>query len=115
MTAQFPSIQSFFQPEVSPRTQKQISSPTAVLGDAFTPAEIEGALHPNLHSWQPRTKYEDREIGTLVPGPGCVALMGRVINFSDRDTPSKMPQAAKGCNKLLVKDDTGVLMVGMPF
>ena len=115
MAPQFTSIQSFFQPEVPLRAQKQTSSPTTVLGDAFTHAEIESSLRPTLHPWQPRTNYKDREIGDLVPGPGCVVLMGRVVNFNDRDTPSKMPQAAKGCIKLLVKDNTGVLTVSVPF
>lgn len=48
-----------------------------------------------------------------MPGPGCVAFMGRVVNFYDQATLSKAPQAAKGCLKVVVKDDTGALMV--PF
>ena len=55
--------------------------------------------------------YEETEIGSLVPGPQRVALMGRVANFYDQSTPNKMPQAAKGCVKIIVKDDTGALTV----
>lgn len=37
--------------------------------------------------------------------------MGRIVNFYDQPTPSKMPQAAKGCLKAVVKDDAGALAV----
>lgn len=48
---------------------------------------------------------------SLNPGPGCVALEGRIVNFYDQATPSKMPQAAKGCLKLIMRDDTAALSV----
>ncbi len=110
MSPQFPSIQSFFQPEVSPTKRPATTGPPSEAGDGFTAHEIETNL---LHKWQPRGHYEEAEIGSLVPGPGCVALMGRVVNFYDQATPSKAPQAAKGYLKVIVKDDTGALMV--PF
>ena len=114
MAPQITSIQSFFQPEV-PSAQKR-QKPAAChqpsdTGDGFTSSEIEAALHPSLHKWQPRTLYNDTDIRDLVAGPGCVALMGRIVNFHHIATPSKMPKAAKGCLKLTVKDDTGTLAV----
>ena len=51
------------------------------------------------------------DIGGLVAGPRNVALTGRVANFYDQATPSKMPQAAKGCLKVIVKDNTGAIAV----
>lgn len=105
MPQQSPSIQSFF-----PKNGKTSSSGA---GDGFTAEEVEAALHPPaLPKWQPRGIYEEADIETLVPGPGCVALIGRVVNFFDQETLSKAPQAAKGCLKLVIKDDTGALVVG---
>ena len=114
MAPQITSIQSFFQPEV-PTAQKTHKRAThhqpPDTGDGFTSSEIEAALHPALQKWQPRTAYAETDIGNLVAGPGCVALIGRVVNFHDIATPSKMPHAAKGCLKLTVKDDTGAFTV----
>ena len=39
--------------------------------------------------------------------------MGRVANVYDQVLSSKMPQAAKGCAKVLVKDDSGALAVSI--
>ena len=113
MAPQVASIQSFFQPEVtSPlKHQKPAVSSNAQTGDGFTSSEVEATLHPTLHKWQPRTTYTDTDIGDIIPGPGCVVLMGRVVNFYDQSTPSKMPHAAKGCFKVIVKDNTAALNV----
>lgn len=112
MPPQFPSIQSFFQPEVSPSKAKAPTGPPVATGDGFTAAEVEATMHPtSLPKWQPRGTYYDADIDSLAPGPRCVALVGRVVNFYDLYTPSKRPQAAKGCLKLAVKDDTGVIDV----
>ena len=117
MAPQIPSIQSFFQPEVHPvqKTPKPAAlHQTTDPGDGFTASEIEAALRPALHPWQPRTTYKETDIGELVAGPGCVALMGRMVNFHSIATPSKMPKAAQGCLMLTVKDDTGALTVSTP-
>ncbi|MCJ1398080.1 hypothetical protein MMC11_001277 [Xylographa trunciseda] len=81
------------------------------MNDGFSEDELQAALHPALHRWNPRSDYEDCDISSLVPGPGCRALQGRVVNFYHQPTPSKKPQAAKGCLKVVIKDDTGALMV----
>ena len=119
MAPQIPSIQSFFQPEV-PFTKKkqQPAAPPrdqSSVGDGFTSSEIEAALHPALHKWQPRTTYSEIDICELVAGPGCVVLTGRLVNFHDIATPSKMPKAAQGCLKLTVKDDTAAFTVSVPL
>lgn len=115
MPQQFPSIQSFFQPETSPAKKQKTSDAAAVAGDGFTAEEVETPLPPlTLPKWQPRGHYEDVEMKELVPGPGCVALMGRVVNYYQLETPNQKPHAAKGCLKLVVKDDTGALLVCAP-
>ena len=116
MPAQNSSIQSFFQPEVLYPSHKPHNRPSSKIdtNDGFTSSEVEVAQHPLLHKWQPRTTYNEVDIGSLVPGPGCVALMGRVANFYDQTMNSKSPQAAKGCLKVIVKDDTGAFVVITP-
>lgn len=111
MAPQFPSIQSFFQPE-TPRPPTAVTSSAAVeAGDGFTPEEVASTLKPTLHKWQPRCDYHEVEVGSLEPGPGCVMLVARVVNLYHEEKPSMMPNGAKGCLKLIVKDDTGALSV----
>ena len=117
MAPQITSIQSFFQPEVqsAQKTSKPaVPHQTNDTGDGFTSSEIEAALHPALHPWQPRTTYNETDIGDLVAGPGCVALMGRIVNFYTVTTPRKTPKAAQGGFQLTVKDDTGAFVVITP-
>lgn len=80
-------------------------------GDGFTHEEVEATLKPSLHKWQPRCEYNELDIGSLEPGPGCVMLVGRVVNLYNEEKLSKTPNGAKGCLKLIVKDDTGALLV----
>lgn len=47
-----------------------------------------------------------------MPGPGCLTVVGRVVNFYDRVNGSKMPRAAKGCLRCVVGDGTGFVVVG---
>ncbi|KAK5006171.1 hypothetical protein LTR60_006045, partial [Cryomyces antarcticus] len=112
MAAQPPSVQSFFQgssPRPSPASKKSASS-TIEPGDGFTAEEIDAVLHPKATaSWTPDKDYEEVDIGSLVPGPQCVTFVGRVVNFYNQTSLSKMPRAAKGCVKVIVKDDTGAL------
>jgi len=112
MPQQFPSIQSFFQPEVSPAKKDKASNSSLAAGDGFTAEEVEATILPrSLPQWRPRGIYEEVDIETLIPGPGCVTIMGRVVNFFFLETPSKAPHAAKGCLKMVVKDDSGALVV----
>ena len=125
------AIQAYFSPKTSPSkesptTMKVTNSPddgfirndmgglklgTDVPSDGFTEEEMDAVLHPRLHTWRPRVEYQDVDIGSLVPGPGCVVLTARIVNFFNQAMSSKMPQAAKGCLKVIVKDDTGAMVV----
>jgi hypothetical protein len=55
--------------------------------------------------------YEEVGISELAPGPRSVSFTGRIVNMYDQNIESKMPSAAKGCLKLLVKDDRTVMLV----
>ncbi|KAK5279226.1 hypothetical protein LTR16_007865, partial [Cryomyces antarcticus] len=107
MAAQPPSVQSFFQgssPRPSPASKKSASS-TIEPGDGFTAEEIDAVLHPKATaSWTPDKDYEEVDIGSLVPGPQCVTFVGRVVNFYNQTSLSKMPRAAKGCVKVIYED-----------
>ena len=111
MAPQFPSIQSFFQPEMPRPSNPAANSAGIKAGDGFTHEEVEWTLKPSLHKWQPRCDYNEVDIGCLEPGPGCVMLVGRVVNLYNEEKSSKTPNGAKGCLKLIVKDDTGALSV----
>ena len=81
-------------------------------GDGFTTEELNQALHPPVdENWVPEREYDEREIVDLVPGPGCVMFSGRVANCYDQKNTSKSPHAAKGCLKIIVKDDNGAVTV----
>ena len=64
--------------------------------------------------WSPQQDYEDASIGELVPGPRTVSFTARIVNMYEQTVESKMPQAAKGCFRLLMKDDSGLLLVTSP-
>ena len=111
-----PSIQSFFKKEVpSIKHHKPAKSVDLGTGDGFTSSEIDAALHPALHKWQPRCEYKKIDINGLVPGPGCVNVQGRIVNLYNQPFSSKMPHAARGCLNLIVKDDTGAFRVKRPY
>ncbi len=111
MAHQFPSIQSFF-PRTALQDSKNHTGSSAEFGDGFTAEEVDAVLHPLLGPWTPTQVYEEIEIGCLIPGPQRVTFMGRIVNLYDQPTPSKKPQAARGCLKVILKDDTGAIVVG---
>lgn len=83
-------------------------------GDGFTAAEIDAALHPTLaQTWQPSptTKYDDLEISEIAPGPRCITFMGRIANVFDIANAARMPRTAKGCLRIVIKDDSGAVTV----
>jgi hypothetical protein len=126
MAPQFPSIESFFQAipsssvslltssyplTLSPPSSLSIPVPSSP-GDGFSDREVNAVLHPQMDSaWAPDREYAEFDIADLEPGPRCVAIHGRVVNFYDRMTPNKRPKAAKGCVKFVLKDNTGALTV----
>ena len=113
MAPQYPSIQSFF-PFATLQNHKGDAGTSAEAGDGFTTEEFEAVIHPQSRPWVPQQDYEEIEIGSLVPGCQRVTFLGRIVNFYDQSTPSKKPNAAKGCLKVVVKDDSGALVVGLP-
>ena len=114
MTPNNLSIMSFYHSELSGnKAMEHATTPNSPPSDGLTSAEIKSVL-PVLHRWCPRVEYQDTNIGALIPGPGCVALTGRLVNVYHQATPSKKPHAAKGCLKATIKDDTGALVVRFP-
>jgi hypothetical protein len=128
MAPQFPSIEAFFQPipSTSQAASLLTSSPSLTLlpssplstvvpsspGDGFSDGEVDAVLNPQIDpSWTPDHEYAEFNIAALEPGPRCVVVRGRIVNFYDRMTPNKRPKAAKGCVKLVLKDDTGAVTV----
>lgn len=116
------SIQSFFPPTPQtspskyPATLADASSSPIRGNDGFTSSEVQEALRSKpAEAWQPTIEYTDREIRDLYPGSGAVMFMGRVAVLFDVRHTSGMPQSAKGCVKLCVKDDTGAVTVSLPF
>ena len=79
--------------------------------DGFTPEERRQESGLKIYDWKPRKEYETLLICELEPGPQRVTFTARVVNIYDQLTPSKSPQAAKGCLKILVKDDSGRMSV----
>ena len=55
--------------------------------------------------------YKEVSISELVPGPRRVSFIGRVFNMYDQGVRSKMPRAAQGCLKLLIKDEHTMVLV----
>ena len=65
--------------------------------------------------WQPRQKYDKVLVGELAAGPRRVTFTVRVVNIYDRPTAAKSPRAAKGCLRILAKDDSGCILVKKIF
>jgi hypothetical protein len=55
--------------------------------------------------------YEQVGISDLAPGPRRVSFAGQVVNMYDENVESKMPKAANGCLKLLIKDTGAMILV----
>ncbi|KAI9717432.1 MAG: hypothetical protein M1828_007194 [Chrysothrix sp. TS-e1954] len=122
--SQFPSIQSFFSTTSSPTksSSSSTSSPTQQtiplcsalvngVDDGFTPRELDSPLSSSMFNWTPEFDYKNLDISSVIPGSQHISVGGRIANFYDQTIPSKMPQAAKGCFKVIVKDDSGALTV----
>ncbi|KAI9730849.1 MAG: hypothetical protein M1834_005567 [Cirrosporium novae-zelandiae] len=113
MAPKYPSIESFMHPRPSP--QKTTSPSTLTPGDGFTAEEIEMSLNPTTLPWNPNQEYDDTDIIDLTSGWKNVTFMGRVVNFHSFPIPDRGPQSAKGCTKIVVKDDTGIIVVKLLY
>lgn len=107
------SIQSFFEKQqtLSAQNQNTATKPLIDPSDGFTEQDIDTVLHRTLHKWQARVEYVETNINALVPGPGRVQVTGRIANFHHQANSSKMPHAAKGSFRVVVKDNTGAMVV----
>ncbi len=112
MVPTYPSVQSFYQREISLPKVDHHSVPLATVpGDAFNAEEIEIALDPLRTKFNPSCEYVETDIGSLVPGPQRVTFMGRVVNYNVHYGQSKSHAAATGWHHIILKDDTGVITV----
>ncbi len=119
MAKSLTSIKSFFEP-VPLHLQSPLNGDPANLQS--TTASIEnGLVEPKARRskrelspshWQPHHDYEEVSIGNLAPGPRRVSFIARVVNlYYEHKVHIKMPDAAKGCLKILVKDDSALILV----
>lgn len=83
--------------------------------DGFSSNDVEATLQPSRDAWISQVDYEEVTIAALNTGPLRISIMGRIVNFFDQPATSKMPQAAKGCVKMIVKDNTGAITVPLSF
>lgn len=105
------SIDVFFPPASSASATAINTSPSRD-GDGFTQDEINAVISPKADTtWRPERDYEDVDVDMLHAGPHCVCIQGRVANLYDQMSNVKKPKAAKGCIKMIVKDDTGAFTV----
>lgn len=108
-----PTIKSFFEPVPSPSQSAQKGHlPTL----QTTTAPIEGGLVEAARlspgHWRPQHDYEEVSIGELAPGPRRISFTARVVNlYDDQNVHSKKPDSAKGCLKVLMKDDSALIQV----
>ncbi|KAL8841516.1 MAG: hypothetical protein Q9170_000899 [Blastenia crenularia] len=88
----------------------QRTIPTAA-GDGFTSDEVEATIRPTLHTWTSPHHFEATQVNKLVSESKPVCLVGRLVNFYEPPAPKSMPYSAKGCLKVLMRDETGVMMI----
>ena len=123
MSSPFPTITGFFGPRLPPSSPSLIDDRSSVSrrtksglprhtpGDGFTSSESSRSHHLSQADWQPKEHYDEVPIGQLAPGLRNVMIIGRVINLFDMPVTSKMSKAARGCIKILIKDDQAALVV----
>lgn len=108
MASSKPSFQSFFSSQSSSPQRLVLTLPD----DESTYSQSQttvGSL--TRQAWKSSSDYIRYEIADLLPGPGRVSVSGRIANIFDLGYLHRIPYGAKGCMKLLVKDDTGLLTV----
>lgn len=117
------SIKSFFEPTPLPSQSSRrsdvpiVTTTPASIGDSSTESQVRNAAKLNPRGWQPRHDYEEVSIGQLAPGPRRVSFTTGVVNLYDQSVNSKMQKSARGCLKVLVKDDSALILVcrSLPF
>jgi hypothetical protein len=124
MMAQSPqNIKSFFEPTSSPSQSPRkndlpiVRTTPAAIGDGPTQSKVRNAAKLDPDGRDPQHDYEAVSIGQLAPGPRRVSFTTRVVNLYDQSVNSKMQNSAKGCLKVLVKDDSAFILAcrSLPF
>lgn len=117
MSAPCSTIKKLYSPCTSSLKQdappKGSSPPRAPAPDnSFASSERAANITSSpLSKWSPEHDYEEVSIRDLCPGPRWATFTCRVINIYDQAIESKMPLSAKGCLKILVKDDTATVLI----
>ncbi|EPE27351.1 Nucleic acid-binding protein [Glarea lozoyensis ATCC 20868] len=117
MPSSYPTIQSFYQPELPASTSipEPTSSQPSPPGDGFTESELLAAQDPLTRPWNPTREYTQLTISSLVPGPLPVTFNGRIVNLSTIRGTSQKEKSAAGWHYLLIKDDSSVISVKLYF
>ncbi|KAL8709560.1 MAG: hypothetical protein Q9220_005652 [cf. Caloplaca sp. 1 TL-2023] len=72
-------------------------------------------LHSTPDAWKPQHDYRSADINELEPRPQFVCVSGRIVNIQHQRVSGKVPYAAKRFQILLIRDDTGILKVGLVY
>ena len=129
MSLQSPSIKDFFQITApspgralrssrSPSGSTEFQDCSKVVPDELPlleNARISGLDGQGGNNSPSRQSYDSIPLGSLAPGPRRLKIQARVVNIYDQPITSKHHKAAKGCLKIVVKDDTAGLLVSVPF
>jgi len=95
MASQMPNLHDFFGPASSvPASQASTGHPTCSVASSSLP-----------------TDCRRQPIGSLAPGPVRTRFTGVVVNLFSHEIDIKSPKAAKGCMKILLRDDTSEILV----
>ncbi len=108
------SIQNFYEREIRPPRVASDSAAHADLqtSDGFTADEINAVIHPaGLPPWQPRDDYPEQDIADVEPGPGRIAVTGRIVNLYHQPRARAAAAGPRGFWRLCIKDDTGAIVV----
>jgi hypothetical protein len=106
-------IEDFFhRPDGSSPKRKRVDSVDEICG-RLAPGDLQVNPTAKTEAWKPKQTYETLLIGELEPGPKRVTFLARIVNIYDQPTAGRSPRAAKGCLKILAKDDTGCILVGI--
>ncbi len=114
-----PNIKSFFEPVPFPLQsphKDDLANPqitTASIENGFVePKSRRSTRELSPSHWRPQHDYEEVSISNLAPGPRRVSFTARVVNlYYEHKVDSKMPDSSKGCLKILVKDDSALILV----
>ena len=105
------AIEDYFPPRDRFIPKRRLVDLADEICDELSPGDLGDDYGPKVHDGNSSQTYETLLIGELEPGPKRVTFMARIVNIYDRPTASSSPRAAKGCLKILAKDDTGCILV----